>query len=83
MFFSIDYCDRKFNPSYTYNKEIIQINSNEIFDGEIEVIGQDTIRTRVSCELATLMEFEYMLSLSGLEKPSQLFFNGKALQIDK
>lgn len=50
---------------------------------EIEIIGQDTIRTRVICELATLMEFEYKLPLFGIEHPTQLFFNEKEIQINK
>jgi len=82
IFFSIGYCARKFNPSYTFRKEIIQINSNEIFDGKIEIIGQDTIRTRISCELATLMEFEYTLPLVELENITQLIFDGKEITIE-
>jgi hypothetical protein len=83
VFFSLGYCKRTFNPSYTLNKEIIQIKSNELFDGEIEIIGQDTFRIESGCDLATLMEFEYTLHLFGIEPPSQLYFNGKEIQINK
>jgi hypothetical protein len=83
VFFSVGYCYRSFKPSYTYKDGTIKINSNEIVQGKLEIIGQDTIRTRISFELATLMEFEYTLPLFGIETPTQLFFNEKEIKLTK